>query len=84
MAHALRHCVEDRTGRRVGGLWAAWADSAAEVKKSVVQARLIDAGLKDAAYYAGLTVNSAHFARWFAPDHLGTYADDPDWGCWRR
>jgi len=47
------------------------------VRKSVVQARLIDAGLMDAAY-AALTANSAHFARWFAPDHPEVYADDPD------
>lgn len=48
-----------------------------KVRKSVVQARLIDAGLMDAAKLA-LDSNSAYFARWFAPDHPEVYADDPD------
>jgi hypothetical protein len=47
------------------------------VRKSVVQARLIEAGKMNAAY-AALTSNSAHYARWFAPDHPEVYADDPD------
>lgn len=48
-----------------------------KVLKSVVQARLIDAELMDAAKLA-LDSNSAYFARWFAPDHPEVYADDPD------
>ncbi len=47
------------------------------VRKSTVQARLIDAGLMEAAY-ALLTSNPVHFARWFAPDQPNVYADDPD------
>ena len=47
------------------------------IRKSVVQTRLIQAGLMDAAY-AALTSNSAYFARWFAPDRPEIYADDPD------
>ncbi|MBX3583814.1 MAG: hypothetical protein KF810_18150 [Rhizobiaceae bacterium] len=46
-----------------------------KVRKSVVQARLIDAGKMDAAY-AALTSNPTSFARWFAPDHPEVYADD--------
>lgn len=48
-----------------------------KVRKSVVQARLIEAGKMDAAY-AALTSNAAYFARWFAPDHPEVYADDTD------
>lgn len=48
-----------------------------KVLKSVVQARLIEAGLMDAAKLA-LDSNSAFFARWFAPDRPEVYADDPD------
>ncbi len=48
-----------------------------KVRKSTVQARLIDVGKMDAAYVA-LTANPTYFARWFAPDHPEVYADDPD------
>lgn len=48
-----------------------------KIRKSVVQARLIDAGLMDAAK-AALESNSTYFARWFAPDQPEVYADDPD------
>lgn len=47
------------------------------VRKSTVQARLIDAGKMEAAY-AALTGNPVYFARWFAPDHPRVYCDDPD------
>jgi hypothetical protein len=47
------------------------------IRKSVVQARLIEAGKMNAAY-AALTANPVYFARWFAPDHPNVYADDPD------
>lgn len=47
------------------------------VQKSVVQARIIDAG-KMADAYAALTANPIYFARWFAPDHPEVYCDDPD------
>lgn len=47
------------------------------LRKSIVQARLIDAGLMEAAY-AALTANPTYFARWFAPDRPEVYADDPD------
>lgn len=47
-----------------------------KVRKSIVQARLIDAGKMDAAY-AALTQMPAEFARWFAPDRPEVYADDP-------
>jgi len=47
------------------------------IRKSLVQQRLIDAGLMELAY-AALTSQPAAFARWFAPDHPEVYADDPD------
>ncbi|CAI2935005.1 hypothetical protein [Aminobacter niigataensis] len=47
------------------------------VRKSTVQARMIEAGLMDAAY-AAMTANAVLFARWFAPDQPNVYADDPD------
>ncbi|MES0049241.1 hypothetical protein [Mesorhizobium sp. M0053] len=47
------------------------------VLKSVVQARIIDAGKMPEAY-AALTGNPIYFARWFAPDHPAVYSDDPD------
>lgn len=47
-----------------------------KVRKSIVQARLIEAGKMDAAY-AALTQMPAEFARWFAPDRPEVYADDP-------
>lgn len=47
------------------------------VRKSIVQARLIDRGLMQAAYVA-LTSNAVYFARWFAPDRPEVYCDDPD------
>ncbi|RWK54290.1 hypothetical protein [Mesorhizobium sp.] len=47
------------------------------VLKSVVQARIIEAG-KMAAAYAALTQNPIYFARWFAPDRPEVYCDDPD------
>ncbi len=48
-----------------------------KVRKSIVQARLIEAGKMDAAYTA-LMASPIYFARWFAPDHPEVYADDPD------
>ena len=48
-----------------------------KVRKSIVQARLIDAGKMEAAY-AALTQMPAGFARWFAPDRPEVFADDPD------
>lgn len=49
----------------------------AMVLKSVVQARIIEAGkMQDA--YAALTQNPIYFARWFAPDRPEVYCDDPD------
>lgn len=47
------------------------------LRKSLVQQRLIDAGLMDRAYLV-LTSQPAAFARWFAPDHPEVYADDSD------
>lgn len=47
------------------------------VRKSIVQARLIDAGKMDEAY-AILIGNPEYFARWFAPDRPEVYCDDPD------
>jgi hypothetical protein len=47
------------------------------VRKSTVQARLIDAGKMGDAY-ALLTQYPAKFARWFAPDQAKVYCDDPD------
>lgn len=47
------------------------------VRKSTVQARLIEAGKMDAAY-ALLTSHPAFFARWFAPDRPRVFCDDPD------
>ncbi|TIN38843.1 MAG: hypothetical protein E5Y10_25005 [Mesorhizobium sp.] len=47
------------------------------IRKSVVQARIIDAG-KMASAYAALTQNPVYFARWFAPDRPEVYCDDPD------
>lgn len=47
------------------------------LRKSLVQQRLIEAGLMDRAYLV-LTSQPAAFARWFAPDHPEVYADDPD------
>lgn len=47
------------------------------LRKSLVQARLIEAGLMDAAY-AALMGNPVYFARWFAPDRPEVFADDPD------
>lgn len=48
-----------------------------KIRKSVVQARLIEAGKMNAAY-AALTQMPSAFARWFAPDRPEVYADDPD------
>jgi len=48
-----------------------------KVRKSTVQARLIDMGLMEATYSA-LTASPVNFARWFAPDQPEVYADDPD------
>lgn len=48
-----------------------------QVLKSVVQARIIEAGKMPAAY-AALTENPVYFARWFAPDHPAVNCDDPD------
>jgi len=47
------------------------------VAKSVVQARIIEAGRMGEAY-AALTANPVYFARWFAPDHPAVYCDDAD------
>lgn len=47
------------------------------VLKSLVQARIIEAG-KMASAYAALTQNPVYFARWFAPDRPEVYCDDPD------
>lgn len=47
------------------------------VRKSTVQARLIETGLMEAAF-AALTSNPVFFARWFAPDQPSVYADDTD------
>ncbi|RWK79430.1 MAG: hypothetical protein EOR45_32375 [Mesorhizobium sp.] len=47
------------------------------VLKSVVQARIIEAGKMPDAY-AALTQNAIYFARWFAPDRPEVYCDDPD------
>lgn len=47
------------------------------IRKSLVQQRLIDAGLMDAAY-AALTSQPVAFARWYSFDHQEVYADDPD------
>lgn len=47
------------------------------VPKSLVQSRLIAAGLMDDAH-AALMASPVLFARWFAPDQPNVYADDPD------
>lgn len=47
------------------------------VPKSLVQSRLIAAGLMDEAH-AALMASPVLFARWFAPDQPHVYADDPD------
>jgi len=48
-----------------------------KVRKSTVQARLIEAGKMVAAHTA-LMQMPVEFARWFAPDQPEVYADDPD------
>jgi hypothetical protein len=63
-------------------IWSGTAWSAAPVDrqmvlKSIVQARIIDAGKMGQAY-AALTSNPVYFARWFAPDRPSVYCDDPD------
>lgn len=63
-------------------IWAdgAWSEVPAirpTVLKSLVQARIIDAGKMGQAYEA-LTANPIYFARWFAPDRPEVYCDDPD------
>lgn len=58
----------------------AWSDAPAVrqlVLKSIVQARIIEAGKMPQAY-AALTSNPVYFARWFAPDRPSVYCDDPD------
>ncbi|ESZ15596.1 hypothetical protein X735_01310 [Mesorhizobium sp. L2C085B000] len=58
----------------------AWSAPPAErrmVPKSVVQARIIEAGKMSQAY-AALAGNPIYFARWFAPDRPEVYSDDPD------
>lgn len=47
------------------------------VRKSVITARLIDAGKMEAAY-AALTSNADNFGRWIASDRPAIYHDDPD------
>ena len=47
------------------------------VRKSVVQARIIEAGKMTQAYQM-LISNAIYFARWFAPDRPEVYCDDPD------
>lgn len=59
------------------GAWSALPAARQLVLKSVVQARIIDAGKMGQAY-AALTANPIYFARWFAPDHPSVYCDDPD------
>lgn len=53
----------------------------AVVRKSTVQARLIDAGKTQNAY-ALPTGNAEFFARRFAPDRPILYCDDLDAGPW--
>jgi len=60
-----------------GSTWNPLPAPRAMVAKSVVQARIIDAGKMGQAY-AALTGNPIYFARWFAPDHPAVYCDDPD------
>lgn len=48
-----------------------------KIKKSVVSARLIEAGKMSAAFQV-LNSNPTYFARWFVPDRPYVYADDPD------
>lgn len=59
------------------GAWSAAPAARQLVLKSVVQARIIEAGKMSEAY-AALTSNPVYFARWFAPDHPSVYCDDPD------
>ncbi len=60
-----------------GKAWSAPPAARRLVLKSVVQARIIDAGKMPQAY-AMLTGNAVYFARWFAPDRPEVYCDDPD------
>lgn len=60
-----------------GSAWGPVPATRQTVLKSVVQARIIDAGKMGAAY-AALTANPIYFARWFAPDHPVVYCDDQD------
>ena len=60
-----------------GKAWSAAPVMRRMVLKSVVQARIIDAGKMSQAY-AALTGNPVYFARWFAPDRPEVYCDDPD------
>jgi len=60
-----------------GNSWSELTPPRKMVLKSVVQARIIDAGKMPAAYVV-LTQNPVYFARWFAPDHPQVYCDDPD------
>lgn len=45
------------------------------IAKSVIQARLIEAGKMDAVF-AALMSSPADFAKWFAPDWPNVFADD--------
>ncbi|TJW57453.1 MAG: hypothetical protein E5X59_01230 [Mesorhizobium sp.] len=60
-----------------GHAWGAVPVVRQKVLKSVVQARIIEAGKMPEAY-AALTQNPVYFARWFAPDRPEVYCDDPD------
>jgi hypothetical protein len=60
-----------------GSAWSTAPAARRMVLKSVVQARIIDAGKMPQAY-AALTSNPIYFARWFAPDRPEVYSDDPD------
>jgi hypothetical protein len=60
-----------------GSAWSAPPAVRRTVLKSVVQARIIDAGKMGQAY-AALTSNPIYFARWFAPDRPAVFSDDPD------
>lgn len=60
-----------------GGAWSEAPTVRQMVLKSVVQARIIEAGKMQQAY-AMLTANPVYFARWFAPDRPEVYCDDHD------
>lgn len=68
---------EDARQTWQGQAWSAVPSERQMVAKSLVQARIIEAGKMGDAK-AMLDANPVYFARWFAPDHPAVYCDDED------